>query len=291
MSANPRLRDRIQESYDHLSPAHRRVVDYLVGEKTTAAFLTSDQLAGKIGISSSTVVRCAMELGYRGYAELRREMQTAVSESLRPVERLERPARAAPDVVRASLQRDIENMRELGDGLDGRAVTRTVELLEAATRVFARAARTSEPIGTFLAMSLSQMRSNVVPMPGIDSIPEVVNDIRSTDVLVAIALPRYTSSTIRVARYFKDRGVPVIAITDSFRSPLAGLADPLLTVPFQSASFFNSNVAAFALVNVLLAAFAAKRRDQLRHRLERGEAVWKYFNTHHSSAARGGAQR
>jgi DNA-binding MurR/RpiR family transcriptional regulator len=272
------LVERVQSAYGRLSPGHRRVVDYLLAEKTTAVFLTAEQLAARVGTSASTVIRCAAELGYRGLPELRRNLQALVSQHLGPADRLD--GEASGNAAAASLQRDLQTLHTLADELDHAALGRAADLVEKASRVFVRGARSSEAVAGFLALSLGQMRPGVAALGGLDTLPDAIADVGHTDVLIAVALPRYTQSTVTVARFFSQHGAPIIAVTDSHRSPLARVAEVLLPVPYEGVSFFNSNVAATALANALLATLAGRRHGPIHRRLERREVVWRYFRTH-----------
>jgi len=288
VSASLTLTARIRRSYDSLAPAQRRVADYLLADATAPVFSTADQFASKIGTSSSSVIRCAMALGYQGFPELRRECQALASESLRPAERLERPRSDGADVARQSLQQEIDNLRVLMQSFDAPEMERAVRVLDRAPRVFVKGARSSHSVAWFLALSLAQVRRGVVMLSQTETLPEEVADITSADALIVVALPRYTTTTVHLARFFDERDARIVAITDSLRSPLARTADVLMLVPYESASFFNSNVAAMALANALVATLAARHRTRIRQRLEGWEDVWRYFRTHHTTEIRRG---
>jgi DNA-binding MurR/RpiR family transcriptional regulator len=164
--------------------------------------------------------------------------------------------------------------------VDGGDVARAVQLLERAARVFVTGARSSYSVAWLLGLLLSQVRPGVVSLSSADPVPVDVSDVGASDALLAISLPRYTTTTLRVARYFRQRGAKLVLITDSLRSPLAGDADVALTVPHASVSFFNSNVAATALANALIVAMVSRRPDRIRRRLRQWEDVWRHFNTH-----------
>jgi DNA-binding MurR/RpiR family transcriptional regulator len=277
------LQDRVRQTYARLSPSHRRVVDYLLSNTTTAVFLTSDQVASQTGTSASTVIRCATQLGYRGYPDLRRELQLVVTDSLRPADRLERGRPDAADIAQRSVQMDVGTLQDLAHHLDQSRVARAADLLEQAQRVFVRGARSSWSVSWFIGLVLSQIRAGVTMLNTIETVFEDVGEVMREDLLVVVALPRYTGSTVELARFFHARQAGVISVTDSAHSPLAEYSTVLLSVPYESASFFNSNVAAMALANALLATIAGRRRDEIRERLEHGEAVWRQFRTHYSA--------
>ncbi|MBI4280463.1 MAG: MurR/RpiR family transcriptional regulator [Armatimonadetes bacterium] len=291
MSTAAPLRERIRRSYDRLSPARRRVADYLLENATAPVFLTTDQLASAIGTSSSTVIRCAMALGYAGFPELRRECQARASEWLRPAERLERPGPDGSGIAHQSIQQDVAHLQASLRSMDTEQMDQAVERLDRARRVFVTGARSSYAVSWFLGLTLSQIRPGVVMLSHTETLAEDVADVNGADTLIAVSLPRYTTTTVHLARFFDQRGAQIIVITDSLRAPLARIADVALLVPYESVSFFNSNVAATALANALLATLASRHRDRIRRRLEGWEDVWRYFHTHYTTELQKGGRR
>jgi len=75
--------------------------------------------------------------------------------------------------------------------------------------------------------------------PGIGDIPEQVLGSRSGDVLIAISFRRYTRETLDIAQKVKNKGVDLIAITNSAVSPLAMMADIRLSVKTEIPTYIN----------------------------------------------------
>ena len=59
----------------HFSKRQRAVADYICEHPDMAAFMTAELLARAAGVSESTVVRFALELGFSGYPDMRRAVQ------------------------------------------------------------------------------------------------------------------------------------------------------------------------------------------------------------------------
>ncbi len=95
------------------------------------------------------------------------------------------------------------------------------------------------------------------------------------DACLVIDLRRYDRWVLDAARRAGERGVTLIALTDSALSPLALLADASFTVVAASAGPFDSHVATLALLNAMIAAVADKLRSSATDRLDRIEAAWR----------------
>ena len=279
------VNDRLRMRYADLTPSQRMVADALLANPENGAMSNVQRLASMAGVSAATVVRFAVALGYSGFTELQDELRATMVEALRPTNRLIEPAAHGSTFV-MSLERDRESLGELAQSLQTADLAKAVNSLQAAPRVFVRGGRTSSTVALFVASMLAQMRPNVASLDNPDGLSEVVGDIGPGDVLLAIHLPRYTKTTQRIGEYFHAQGASLVLVADSVKSPLAPLSEVLLMVPYQSISFFNSNVAAMAIANALLAGFANVQQRVTKERLDALEAVFEHFDTHVLSSRR-----
>jgi DNA-binding MurR/RpiR family transcriptional regulator len=95
--------------------------------------------------------------------------------------------------------------------------------------------------------------SGVVEFGGTEVAAGRLMNIGPEDVLIAVTFPRYASDVVRLARYARDRGAKVFALTDSAASPLAPLADIVLLAPAEHPTLSSSMVAAVAIAETLVA--------------------------------------
>ncbi|GAA3884903.1 hypothetical protein GCM10022381_28860 [Leifsonia kafniensis] len=152
---------------------------------------------------------------------------------------------------------------------------RIAGLVVAARRRFILGAAKSFTYASLLAMDLSAGLANVALIDGTIVRPlDVLSDVRSTDVMVAISLSRYRKYTVEVAERFSRAGGTLIVITDSADAPLVSLAQESLIVNTASASFANSPTSVALVIHVLAtlttaSAKGAGRRLRERDRLGR----------------------
>ena len=64
------------------SKGQRRIAQYITESYDKAAFMTASKLGKVVGVSESTVVRFAMELGYDGYPAMQKALQEMVRNRL-----------------------------------------------------------------------------------------------------------------------------------------------------------------------------------------------------------------
>lgn len=61
------LISRIEKAMPELSKSQRAIGNYIIANYDKSAYLTASKLGAAVGVSESTVVRFAIELGYDGY--------------------------------------------------------------------------------------------------------------------------------------------------------------------------------------------------------------------------------
>lgn len=172
-------------------------------------------------------------------------------------------------------RRVIEQERELlAHALDWAnedpAFERTAGLIVAARRRFVLGAAKSFTYASLLAMDLSAALANVVLIDGTIVRPlDVLSDVRSSDVLVAISLARYRSYTVDIAELFKKGGGTLVVITDAPDAPLVSIADECLIVDTASASYANSPTSVALVIHILTTLTTASAKGAGRRLLER----------------------
>ena len=79
----------LQQKSTTFSKGQRLLARYITESYDKAAFMTASRLGKTVGVSESTVVRFAVELGYNGYPEMQKAMQEMVLNRLTSFQRIE----------------------------------------------------------------------------------------------------------------------------------------------------------------------------------------------------------
>ena len=80
---------KIQENLQELSKGQKLIANYIINHYDKAAFMTAAKLGEVVGVSESTVVRFAIELGYDGYPKLQKVLQELIKSKLTSVQSIE----------------------------------------------------------------------------------------------------------------------------------------------------------------------------------------------------------
>ena len=266
------------------SKGQKRIAQYLTESYEKAAFMTANRLAQNVGVSESTVVRFATELGFDGYPSMQKAMQEMVVNRLTSVQRIEvaHDRIGDQDVLSMVLHSDMEKLRKTGETVDRVEFQSAVDTLLNARRIYILGVRSVAPLANFLGYYLNYMFDNVqiVTASGSSAMFEKIVGIGKEDAVVAFSFPRYSTSTAKGAQYCRSTGATVIGITDSRLSPLGQNCDHVLVTKSDMVSLVDSLVAPMSVINALIVALASKRQQALSETFDKLERIWEEYNVY-----------
>ncbi len=274
----------IEESKSKFSKGQLRIAAFIEQNFDKAAFMTASKLGETTGVSESTVVRFASELGFEGYPEMRLALQEMIRNRLTSVQRMEvaKTVIGTRDVLTASFHSDMEKIRLTLETVDKESFNLAVQKILGAKRIFILGTRTSAALSMFMGYYFNLMFENVRVLyeSSNSEIFEQILRISPEDVLIGISFPRYSRRTVKAVRYARSGGATVIGITDAATSPIAKLADITLLAKSDMVSFVDSLVAPLSLINALIAAVGNEAHDQLFNTFGNLERVWEEYEVY-----------
>ena len=275
---------KIQSELPGFSKGQKQIARFILEHYDKAAFMTASRLGVTVGVSESTVVRFATELGYDGYPHLQRALQEMIRNKLTSVQRMEVAGdrMGGRDVLQTVLHADTDMIRVTLDEIDRDAFQGAVDALMGAKRIYILGVRSSSALASFLGFYFNLLFENVtlVHTNSVSEIFEQVLRVGPGDVLFGISVPRYSKRTLSAMKYARDRGARVIALTDSQLSPLARVADHVLLARSDMASFVDSLVAPLSVINALIVAVGMSRRDEIEHTFNKLERIWEEYDVY-----------
>ena len=234
------------------SKGQRMIIKYITENYDKAAFMTAGKLGKTVGVSESTVVRFASELGYDGYPGMRKAMQEMVRNRLTAVQRIEvaKEQIDRDDLLDAVLSADMEKLHSTMEEVNKEDFNRAVEMILNAKNVYIVGMRSSTALANFMGFYLNLLLDNVhlVHDTSVSEVYEQVFRIKEGDVFIGISYPRYSSRTIKAMQFAKSTGAAAIGITDGESSPFVGVADINLFAKSDMVSFLDSLVAPMSLI-------------------------------------------
>ena len=281
---NGDILELLAEKAPTFSKGQRAIAKFITESYDKAAFLTASKLGKTVGVSESTVVRFAVELGYDGYPSMQKAMREMVLNRLTSVQRIEvaNDRIGDQDVVSMVLQSDMDKLRQTGEILDRDAFRAAVNALLGAKRIYIVGVRSAAPLANFLGYYLGYMFNNVhiVTASGSSEMFEKIVGITAEDAVIAFSFPRYSTATLRAAGYCRSVGATVVGVTDHRQSPLAQSSDHVLLAKSDMVSLVDTLVAPLSVCNALIVALASKREKELAKTFNTLERVWEEYHVY-----------
>ncbi|MFD3157139.1 MurR/RpiR family transcriptional regulator [Haloimpatiens sp. FM7330] len=280
---NQDLMRTIQIKFPRLSKGQKLIAEYILKHYDKAAFMTAAKLGDSVGVSESTVVRFANELGFSGYPKLQKALQELIKNKLTTVQRIElsNDLITEHNALKGVLKSDIENIRATLEKINHNTFEEVVENLFKAKKIYIIGLRSSTALSEFLGFYLNLILDNVkIVGYGMSDIFEQMIGVEEGDLVIGIGFPRYATRTIEVLDFARSRKAKVVAITDSLLSPLAARADYTLIAQSNMASFVDSLVAPLSVINALIIAVGLREKEKISSTFADLESIWQEYQVY-----------
>ncbi len=274
----------IESSIPELSKSHKLIARFIVNNYDKAAYMTASALGAEVGVSESTVVRFANEMGFDGYPGLQQQIRETVRVRLTSVQRVNvaNYRMDEGEVLDKVLLADADKIKSTLDEIDRNAFAQAVDLILGARNIYILGMRSSAVLADFMNYYFGLLFDNVrlIRPTGGSEVFEHLMKIHEDDVLVTISFPRYTRSIVNATEYASKTGAKVVAITDSLSSPIVPNSSVALIAKSEMASFVDSLVAPMSIINAMIAYIGKKKHAEVTETLGRLEQVWDDYNVY-----------
>lgn len=275
---------RIEEKYEKMSKGQRKLADYIRGNYDKAVFLTAARLGETVGVSESTVVRFAIQLGYKGYPGFQKALEELVRTKLNSIQRMEVTYGriSQSEILESVLQSDIDKIKQTLSDIDHKAFNLAVETILSSRRIYVVGIRSCAPLASFLGYYLNLICENVsvVDTASSSEIFEQLIRISEKDVIIGISFPRYSMRTLKALEFASNRQAKVITLTDSVHSPINLYSSCNLIARSDMASIVDSLTAPLSVINALVVALCMKKQKEVVSTLEMLERIWGEYKVY-----------
>ncbi len=272
LAAAPRsftaLRDLLIARQGSLPKRLAQVAKFTLDRPDDMALGTVAELAAAAGVQPSALVRFAQTLGYSGFSDLQQVLRARLRERWPDYqERLSKVkdetgqgADSAPVLTRL-VETSVQSLTRLSSSINPAAFDRAVATLAGARMIYLLGQRRAFPISAYLSYMLGNLEMAHMLLDNVGGMLDVqAASAGKQDALLAISFTPYAPVTVQIATQAAARGVPLVAITDSAFSPIAGIAAAWLEVVEADLGAFRTLSATMALSMSLAIATAERRR-------------------------------
>lgn len=263
---------RIRGAYSTLSKKEQRIADYILKQPEKIIHHTINQVAYDLDVAESTVFRFCQRVGFKGYQALKIALASDVVAPLQDIHEDITETDTALEIAEKIFStngKTIESTRQI---LEGTSLEKTVELFLGARRIefFGSGGSAVVALDAYHKFVRSGLQVSAI----LESHMQLMSasQLTTADVAVVISHSGASKETLDIAKLLKEKGVPMIAITNYAKSPLSKLADVSLYTVSQETAFRSealaSRIAELSLIDALFTAVMMRRGEAARASLQ-----------------------
>lgn len=277
------LISNMDNSYENMTESHKKIARFIMENFDDIAFSTLDELASRIGVSTTTVIRFTQKLGFEGYTNFINEVQKIIKAKVGLPEKLSISFQEKHDTLLLdSFNQDINNINNTLNNLSPEKLEVVINMIMNSANIYVIGLRTSFSVAHFFSKTLGQIRKNVrlIEAVGLVYAEEIIS-VKQNDLCIAFTFPRHAKVTLEVTRWMKNQGAKVISITNSNLSPISEYSDVVISCETNSVMLRNSLVAPFCLVNYIISEVIIRDKDEAMKNISITEELLRqghYFN-------------
>ncbi len=254
---------RLAASLETLPKRLRQCAEFIAANSDRIAVSTVADLAAGADVPPSALMRFCQIIGFSGFTEMQKLFRDAYSPSLPDYgTRLANlksggtgsPARLLGEFIESGRL----SLESLAKSVDQSALEQAVNLLSHAGTLHIIGLRRAFPVASYLSYVFEKLNIAAMLHDGAGKLDHA-HALRAGDALIAITFAPYSSETLELAEIARARGLPVVALTDHFASPLAQHANAILPVAEVDFGAFRALSATIALALALAVSVAAAR--------------------------------
>lgn len=277
---------RIRNIYQELNKNQKIIADFFLSGDLGVAFLSTREIADKIGCSNASIVRFAQRLGYNGYEEMREEMQNFFQNQMNPHKALKESVETLDGnkdskvIFNRSVEIDVEALKNINQYIDEEELECALNMIRKAEKIFVFGIGIERSIAEFLSFRLKRFGVDTKLLNRAST--EIFNDIfkmNDNSLLFAIGFYRFPEELDIVLKRAKNVNANTILLTDDPVSPYEDRTDLVLASPRGPVGVMHSMVVPMSILNALFIAMGREERfksaleklEDMRSEIEKNE--------------------
>lgn len=276
------LIDRIKAQSKRLTEADQKLIATMLENRAEAAFLSGPQLSQRASVHEATVTRLAQKLGYRGFPDLRAQLQREVLDDQDAATRMRRSVAKVEhgDYLTDLIAAEISALETLARSVPQNDVDRAADMIFEARRVFMFGQGHAQSVAGFLQRRLDRFGMTTIALTGRGrDIAERMVSMDRNDVVIALAFRKQPQNYAPLVQHARRVGARTILISDLAGPLMEPVADLMLAAPRgRSGSEFQTPTIPFAIVNGIVLTIAGRHEREVIGRLEKLSELFNDFD-------------
>lgn len=217
----------IRSARNEMSATEKKLADFILENAPLVRDYSSQQIAGSVGVSQSSVVKFSQKLGYRGFTDLKLAIHEAVVKRGSNVSVFRKKAAQGEDFsIRERLfQNKCDALSSANDLNDEEVIRAAIAAIASANRVQLIGVGGAALIARDFACKLTALGKAV--MVESDAQVQLAGSatLGERDCLIVISDTGQEPAIVQIVKEVKSAGVAVISLTNQSANPMSALAD------------------------------------------------------------------
>jgi DNA-binding MurR/RpiR family transcriptional regulator len=257
----------VSEAFPRLSPQLQHIAQFVMEHPDDVALGTVATVAEGAAVQPSALIRFANALQFAGFTDMQQvfrarllDRSSSYRDRIGAMRRSDlRVGNGLDDesphssLLHRFVSDGIAELSHLEDNVQTADLNSAADLICKATRIHVLAQRRAFPIACYLSYALAQMEMKVQLLDGVGGmLGDALRQLAPDEVLLVASFKNYSRDVVEAAERARERGVPVIAITDFALSPLKPHASVCFELGAGSDAAFRSLGAPLCLAQALV---------------------------------------
>ena len=253
MSDHENLLLKLRQEASGYSPTQQNLGEFVLSDPARVLYLTITELARESHTSEASVTRLCRTLGCKGYNEFKMALALDIQQG--------QPARQAGDEIDNVVDESVQALQDTARLLDRTLLEKAALALHQAQSVQIYGVAASAILGEYLHYKLLRLGKPAQLFSDMHRAAMNATTLSSETLVVAISSSGSTRDLLHVVKLARKRGVKVLALSNTPRSPLASMSDMQLVAAKPegplSAGALNAKVGVMLLVELLTTSMIA----------------------------------
>ena len=285
------LHAHIIDRFDDMSEQLQQAARHILENPQEVALVSMRELARNAGVQPSTMTRLAKFLEFSGYEELRGHHADVIRVSadgfaIRALQKDEGETNGE-GLARRMLQSLSGQIARLCESDTLSHLSAMADRLDKARRIYVLGQRSCHSVAWHFHYVMTLLGEKTVHLDGpAGTSGDALIRASAEDVLLAISISPYSLYTLELAEAAREKGMGIVAITDSEVSPLVAIAEHVVLCPTESQTFFHTLAPTLAVSEVLCGLLATHNRASALEELKRADRHLSAMNTYATTIPR-----
>lgn len=261
------IKDKIISNFDNFSKNEKRIATFIIDNYDTISYYNGNEIAENADTSKATLVRFSQKIGYKGFIELKREINNEQLFSIKhnPYETfLPTPC---TESIFSNLVNDINNFEK---AISPNTIKKIVRYIANASAVYL--------IGFGSDSIAMKYLYNYLPICGIKciytdeqgvSLRERLITLSKHDLVIMSNFSDMEDDDYMVARYAKKVGAKFVSMTNSDIVGNSLNADAYVVTKESAETFYNSPILSILLCNIILSELRHTYKEKIEPELKK----------------------